>query len=69
MNGRAKNAERAVRNGPSPDADDSATMTSHANRRAAYAPIGRRLTVTMNATVRMNFSRGSAAWTGLSRAM
>ena len=37
--------------------------------RARNEPTGMRLTVTMNATVAMNFRRASAAWIGLSRAM
>jgi hypothetical protein len=69
MNGRAKKALRAVRSGPSRADQDRATSTSHATAVATYAPIGRRLTARMNATVAMNFSRASAACSQLGRAM
>jgi hypothetical protein len=60
MKGSAKNAFRAVRNGPSRADQDSVTMISHATASATYDPTGRRVTARMNAMVRMNLRRASA---------
>jgi hypothetical protein len=68
MNGRAKNAERVRRSGPSRARVESAARASQAIPRARNDPTGSRLTETMNATVRMNLSRASRSWTTLSRA-
>ena len=64
MNGRAKNADRARRSGPSRARVERPTSASQAIPRAANDPIGSRLIATMKATVRMNFRRASARWTG-----
>jgi hypothetical protein len=68
MNGRAKNADFARRRGPRRASVERAASPTQAIPRAANDPTGRRLMETMNATVRMNFSRGSTRWTTLSRA-
>jgi hypothetical protein len=68
MNGRAKNAERVRRNGPRRARVERPARASQAIPRAANDPTGRRLTETMNATVRTNFRRASRSWTTLSRA-
>jgi hypothetical protein len=59
MNGRAKNADLVRRRGPSRARAERAARASQATPRAANDPTGRRLTETMNATVRMNLSRAS----------
>jgi hypothetical protein len=69
MNGRAKNALRAVRIGPRRADHDRTTMMSQATPRATNDPTGRKLTATMNAIVARNFSRASAACSQLGRAM
>jgi hypothetical protein len=68
MNGRAKNAERVRRSGPSRASVERPTRPSQAIPSAPKDPIGSRLTETMKATVRTNFRRGSTRWTTLSRA-
>jgi hypothetical protein len=68
MNGRAKNADFVRRRGPRRASVERAARASQATPRAAKDPTGRRLTETMNATVRMNFSRASRWCTTLSRA-
>ncbi len=69
MNGSAKNAPRDSRNGPSPAVAESMTRAAQAIARATKDPVGSRLTATMKAMVSRNFSRASAAWSGLCRAM
>jgi hypothetical protein len=66
--GRAKNAERARRSGPSRAAVESATRKSQAIPRAKNEPMGSRLIARMSPTVRRNLSRASRRWTTLSRA-
>jgi hypothetical protein len=69
MNGSAKNAARVVRKAPMRATTDRATMTSQAMPRARYDPVGSRLTERIARRARRNFSRASASWSGLARAM
>jgi hypothetical protein len=66
--GRAKNAERARRNGPRRASVESVARPTQPIARAANDPTGSRLIARMMPTVRTNFRRGSTRWTRLSRA-
>jgi hypothetical protein len=68
MKGRAKNADRVSRNGPSRASAESPASPSQAMPRAANEPVGSRLIETMKPTVRTNSRRASRWWTALSRA-
>ena len=59
MKGKAKNAERVSRSGPSRASVERPARASHAIPRATNDPTGSRLIATMNPTVRTNFSRAS----------
>jgi hypothetical protein len=66
--GRAKNAERARRNGPRRASVESVARPTQPIARAANDPTGSRLMARMMPPVRTNFRRGSTRWTRLSRA-
>ena len=65
-NGSATTAERDSRNGPSPAVAEHATSTSHTISMARNDPIGSSEIARIAAIVRMNLSRASARWNGLS---
>ena len=62
-----QDARRAGRNGPRPAVAEHATSASQMITIARNEPIGSSEIMRMNAIVRMNFTRASARWTGLSR--
>jgi hypothetical protein len=68
MKGRAKNAERVSRSGPSRASVERPASASQAIPRARNEPTGSRLIERMKPTVRTNLRRASSRWTTLSRA-
>jgi hypothetical protein len=69
MNGRAKNAPRDSRNGPSPALADRSASVPHAIARADHEPVGSSEIATIATIARMNFRRASSRWRALSRSM
>ena len=67
MNGRAKNAPRDRRNGPSPALADMSASVAQAIPSAAQDAVGSSEIETIAAIVRMNLNRASARWSALSR--